>query len=342
MAANPTDAKRKLYIRKPCRVYDLWPENGTFTQPGFVISYSNSSSREVSFAVRTWLNRPTFSEPASPLSTIDSVGSHIRLGREVGFWVGDVVVLDKHREIGRIDVIPHHQGEIDIGLLVEDHEGRENLISFSKDLIDVAIAFLSTALKDHIFPIAEIQIDEFNGERELTYNPPIRVDRQDRIEISIEQILDALGKYRALVGSLSLEDLRTLAVASRRFNRALVEDDIIDRFCHYWECCDFLAPVGKTINGVKLSGSKDQAIAKLLEAYTKPHPAIRRKLKELYTIRNDLVHNAIEDPDLVAKEVFVIRDLALHLFRSRIGIPFESTPVLAQLIQRKPRQGPDP
>jgi hypothetical protein len=326
-----TTGQRKIYIRKPCRVYDLWPENGTFTQPGFVISYSDSTSREVSFAVRTWRNRPTFSEPASPLSTTDRVGSHIRLGREVGFWVGDVVVLDKHRTIGRVDVIPRHQGEIDIGLLVEDHEGRKNLISFSKDLIDVAITFLSTALKDHIFPIAEIQMDEFNGEPKLLHNPTIRVDNQARLTISIEQVMDALGRYRDLVRSLSSEDLRTLAVASRRLNSATVEDDIIDRFCHYWECCEFLAPVGKTINGVRLSGSKDQAIAKLLGAYTKPHPAIRRKLKELYTIRNDLVHNAIENPHLVEKEVFVLRDLALHLYRFRVGIPSESTPELAPI-----------
>jgi hypothetical protein len=110
----------------------------------------------------------------------------------------------------------------------------------------------------------------------------------------------------------------------------MYEEDIIDKYCDFWECCEFLAPSGKKVNGIKLKGHKDGAITQLFCSYALPRnrQAIAKKIQEIYVVRNDLVHNAIENLGRVDSDVKVLREVAVQLFRCRVGIPFEITPEL--------------
>jgi hypothetical protein len=131
-----------------------------------------------------------------------------------------------------------------------------------------------------------------------------------------------------------IEERRGLAVASRRLNSAISEDDIIDKYCDFWECCEFLAPAGKKVNELRLRKAKDVAIFQLLCNYAK----LRRRqnvmdtVHDIYTVRNDLVHNAIENPERVDKNMRILQEIAFQLFRCRVGMPFESTPELVPFL----------
>jgi hypothetical protein len=128
--------------------------------------------------------------------------------------------------------------------------------------------------------------------------------------------------------------LRSLAVTSRRLNSATLEYDIIEKYCDFWECCEFLAPSGKKVNGLKLHKAKDAAISQLLRNYVKPGKplVLGERIREIYRVRNDLVHNAIERPDVVDNNMRLLREIAFHLFRSRVGFPFEITPEMSPLL----------
>jgi hypothetical protein len=97
---------------------------------------------------------------------------------------------------------------------------------------------------------------------------------------------------------------------------------IIDEYCDYWECCEFLAPAGKTIKGLKLNGHKNTAIAQMICAYTKApnKQSVYNEIKDLYDIRNDIVHNAVEDAYTVSQKIKMLRERALQLFRFRMDI----------------------
>jgi inhibitor of KinA sporulation pathway (predicted exonuclease) len=88
------------------------------------------------------------------------------------------------------------------------------------------------------------------------------------------------------------------------------------------------------VNEIRLPKAKDAAIIQLLRSYVKPRKPqlIAERVRDIYGIRNDLVHNAIENPDVVDKHIRLLREIAFHLFRSRVGIPFEITPELVPLL----------
>jgi hypothetical protein len=328
-----TPAERQdTCVRRPCRVYNLWPENKIFRSRSFKPSFDD---REISLYIRTFLNRANFSEPA--LSLNGKVGcSHIRLGKDIGFWLGNIVVGDPGEgspiPIGRGELIPRFQGEIDIGLMFS--KGQEYMAKLENvlyDVIDISVPFLAATLKDYSVFNASTQMDEFTGDGLNTSSPQtLAVLHQERSRISEESLTEVLDRLCLLVETMSIETLRGLAVACRRLNSAALETDIIDKYCDFWECCEFLAPSGRRVNEEKLPRAKDAAITHLLCNYVQPSKhsrlIIRNKIHNIYIVRNDLVHNAMEDPDVVKENLALLDEIASHLFRYRVGVPFEPTP----------------
>jgi hypothetical protein len=184
-------------------------------------------------------------------------------------------------------------------------------------------------------PISGTQVDEWSGtDRRLMSPQMIRLDPKDRERASVGLLTKAFDGFCSLIEAMRLEDLRGLAVAARRLNSAMLEDDIIDKYCDLWECCEFLAPAGKKVNNIKLPKAKDAAISQLFSSYAKLRKAQRLTecVHKTYMVRNDLVHNAIENPGLVDKYLRVLHEVASHLFRCRVGLPFAITPELAPLL----------
>jgi hypothetical protein len=305
----------------------------------------DNEDRKISFYIQTFLNRPNFSTPSQLLSAELGGCSHIRLGKDIGFWLGNVVVGDSEdgltvrggSPVANIEQTSRYQGELDVGIMFPRGPTLGVLsVKTAADILDVAIPFLATSLKEHFVPVAEIQIEEWLGSacKQLASPQIIRLEAKERATISVAMLTQAFDKFCCLIDTMPIEELRGLAVASRRLNSAMSEDDVIDKYCDFWECCEFLATPGKTVNGIRLPNNKEAAVIKLLRSYARPRipKSLIDKVHEIYTIRNDLVHRAIENPSEVEKNMRIIGEIAHQLFRLRAGIPFEGSAELAPLL----------
>jgi hypothetical protein len=332
-------------VRRPCRVYNLWPQSLVLKSENISFPHAGFDDNQFSLYIQTFLNRPTFSQPAQPLSA--ELGcSHIRLEKDVGFWTGNVVVgnsedgsaVTANSSIGNIQQIPRYHGEVDVGIMLSNGQRPgPSTIAIASDVLDVAIPFLATSLGDLFVPLSGVQINEWHGTDQKLHSPQmIRLEAKKRSAVSLQHLAEPFDRFRMLVANMSVEDLRGLAVASRRLSSGFIEDDIIDRYCDFWECCEFLAMPGKIVNGVKLPKAKHAAISKLLCSYVRPGTSgqliLDKKIHESYVVRNDLVHNAVENLQVVDENVRVVHEVALQLFRYRVGMPFEATRELTRLL----------
>jgi hypothetical protein len=335
-------------IRRPCRVYNLWPEHKVLKSRDLSVSFKDNDTRQISLYVQTFANRPVFSVAAQSLPP--SLGySHIRLGKDIGFWLGNAVVGDSDdgstvrdaSPVGDIRLIERYQGEVDVGIMFsKSGTPDQTTVTIAAQMLDIAIPFLATSLGEYFVPITETQIDEWKGSKRTLISPQtIRLEPKARAIVSMSQLAEPFDRFCSLVANTPIEELQEIAVASRRLNSAITEDDIIDKYCDFWECCEFLSLSGRNIIGVKLPKAKDAAIATLLCNYTQPRKQqwIRNKIHEIYLIRNDLVHNAIENPERVDQSMKLIGEIALQLFRYRVGIPFKGTQELGPLLDQANR-----
>jgi hypothetical protein len=170
--------------------------------------------------IQTFLNRPIFSKPAHSLS--DDLGSsHIRLGKDIDFWVGNVVVGDRGESsssirhgssIGNVEQIPRYQGEIDIGIMLGNvREDGTELVNIARELIYIAIPFLATVLNEYLVPITVTQVDEWSGtDRKLILPVAIRLEGKDRDKVSVDLLTKAFDGFCSLIGAMRIEDLRGL------------------------------------------------------------------------------------------------------------------------------------
>jgi hypothetical protein len=342
-AAGP---RRDTCVRRPCRVYNLWPEDTVLKSRDLNVPYLDKDIGHISLYIQTFANRPDFSVPAQSLP--DNLGfSHVRLSKDVGFWFGNVVVGDTEdgstvrigSPISNPTPIARYQGEVDIGIMLPAGKALTQFtVTIAEHMLEIAIPFLATSLGEHFIPITTTQIDEWHGSDRSVRSPhTFRLEAKTRITVSItQQLREAFDSFCALVANFPIEELRGIAAASRRMNSALLEEDIIDKYCDFWECCEFLAPPRKTVGGMKLPAAKDAAITALLCSFIQPskrrRDVIREKIHACYVIRNDLVHNAIENPEMVEQNMKIIAEIALQLFRCRVGLPFESTPELTSVL----------
>ena len=197
-AAEAEERKGGTCVRRPCRVYHLWPELKVLKSRGLNLPSLSDDNREVSLYIQTFMNRPNFSEPAQPLSA-DVGYSHIHLQKDVGFWLGNVVV-GTHGEaspISRIDVLPRHQGEIDIGIMLGYvQEDTAALATNFNNILDIAIPILTTTLNDYLVPITPIQVDVWRGtDRKFISPQTFDFERKERGIVSVDLLAEAFDGF---------------------------------------------------------------------------------------------------------------------------------------------------
>ena len=64
-AAEAEERKGGTWMRRPCRVYHLWPELKVLKSRGLNLPSLSDDNREVSLYIQTFMNRPNFSEPGA-------------------------------------------------------------------------------------------------------------------------------------------------------------------------------------------------------------------------------------------------------------------------------------
>ena len=119
---------------------------------------------------------------------------------------------------------------------------------------------------------------------------PVRQHRS----IEVQEANSIIHNFLQQKAGMQAEEAAYLDVASRRFIPAIQETDPIDKFCDFWEVCEFLS---KNLHGKGLSTPVTR-VAKVLSDHTKKRKADLDKLivQPLYSIRINIVHNAIENP----------------------------------------------
>ena len=92
------------------------------------------------------------------------------------------------------------------------------------------------------------------------------------------------------------------------------ESDPIDRYCDFWEACEFLCKAPKF--------KPDHRLAKMLEDATGMNQNFLKTkiVGRLYDLRKDIVHNAIEDIERIKKAAVILEDIALLIFAHRCGL----------------------
>ena len=150
----------------------------------------------------------------------------------------------------------------------------------------------------------------------------------------IEKVLSDYVQFRLLS---SPEDERTIDAAMRRYLNAQNEQDIIDKYCDLWETCEFIT------QNIKAKGGKVGKIAQGLSTHiSKKGDAVSKKLveknlnlRELYDIRGDIIHNAVESSDLVIKKISVLEQIAYELIKYKIGLDYKGNKVIDEAITCK-------
>jgi len=210
------------------------------------------------------------------------------------------------------------------------------LRAFSETVLEVGVSFLSIRLAEFLVAVDDRQtlFGMDDGGYQMEQPQTINLMVSPRKQITIDDLVNALTEYRAYLATASMEDLQRLSIAARRLNSAAMESDAVDIYCDLWECCEFLGQPGARVRGIRLKGHKDGAISQALIAHTqssKPQ-VVRIKINELYKIRNDIVHNAAENPAIILQNIDILREVAQHLFRFWVRLPYEETREIKALV----------
>jgi hypothetical protein len=143
---------------------------------------------------------------------------------------------------------------------------------------------------------------------------------RQRRSIEVQEANSTIHNFLQQRNNIRTDDAAYLDVACRRYIAAIQETDLIDKFCDFWEACEFLS---KNLQGKGL-GTPVARISKILSDHTKKKKTDLDKLvvNPLYKIRSDIVHNAIENPDKIDMNLPLLEDVVCELIKSRLGLPY--------------------
>ncbi len=172
----------EFQVRQSCRIYHLWPQGIELKHIALTSANIDGANIKISVLIRTFVNRPNFAVPAKPVDE-ESSFSYVILGREIGYWQGNVISSDGSpgSPISNISPIRRREGEIDISVGLGGDYPAGAAMEVSRDLLDVAIPFFTFFLGERIVPIEQLLIDEFHtGQRKIHapmtihYEPEVR------------------------------------------------------------------------------------------------------------------------------------------------------------------------
>jgi hypothetical protein len=245
-----------------------------------------------------------------------------------GLLVGDRLFIVRGEAV-RIPFELHSPApnELDVGVHVTVSaplEPRLLLLVCTPILYGLAV-YLSFMLQDILMPAAPPQVfDVFeNGDRMLHFGGLLQAF--DRKQHSAGDIEGALRVYASEHAQMPENEAATVNIAARRYLSALVEADPVDRYCDLWEVCGFLS------KNVKVNGDVVSRIAAVLAQHANKKKAQLEdnlRLRTIYKIRQDLVHNAYEDLQTVNAHLQTLEIIADELLRFRMKIAYEAQPLI--------------
>ena len=322
-----TSLKNEYLVITRCRRFYSWPNHQTvFATPWQRVSISEGSIEKEAFL------RYQIGTPYSPvLWTLDYSASN--------YPVTDRIVLPG----GTTKTTPPKGIALECGMIDFAICVRFDFTMSASDCtvvlvpkLEYFVAFVASYTEDTVLPVVsnfplEILHQPDGKIHTRTLEQKAFVDIRETRELKKEEVTDMIGMFMSrecLPGSD--EERERVRVASRRYHSAIIENDLVDRFCDLWEACEFMAPrKSRQVKG-KLSERISYDLANQLSI--SKADLENRYIKPYYDLRNDIVHNAVELPDKIREAVKVLEVLAAQMIRGRLGLGVQRRGTLREFL----------
>jgi len=257
---------------------------------------------------------------------------------ETGYWAGQLFIKAPE---DTVDVAIEHkhpyEGEIDVQLHIATP--KEYSIDKLRDVVQTisfsVLSYFNVSAGELLIPVAPIQIREL-GESNSTFQNSVTIRVKERRTFSAEFLQEAIERFVVTRCRMSGEEAAALDAAMRRYLDSITETDEIDKYCDFWETCEF-ATLGVNAKGGKV-GRIAQALSdhmrKTNPTFSKRNIENRLRIKELYAARGAIVHNAIQNPSILKERSGLLSEVALELIRFRLDLPYKRNQVIEEAYQR--------
>jgi len=318
-----------------CRTFGIWPEwTSIFSNFYVVESEINAKKIEITFSMGiVCYERRPLPEIDPPRPEIKSISPIVWRGDiQTGFCLGDSFIKAPEDEVPLALKYEHaYQGEIDIFLKIgsDENVSYQILDEIFHPIARSIATYMGITLDDFILPVAPVRISKLKNGTAETLSDVI-VEVKNRPDNTIEIIREKFQSFSRNIMIKSKEERIAYDVACRRYLSSFEEIDLIDRYCDLWEVCEFL-----TIE-TKAKGKKVGKIAKELANYigaSKSDVENKLEIKEIYDVRNDIVHNAIEQPEKVNKKLKILKEISRNLILSKSGEAYKGSKLIDEMLE---------
>lgn len=247
-----------------------------------------------------------------------------------GFPLGDNIALPKDESFSlSFDFSAAKPGEVDLllGIRVYGKLSSEFLLEKIGPLANIIPILFLLLKRDFLVPLGREQITEKKDDKSysgITDEIPVTVIQREKPKLSADDIDSVLKTCIEIISTEDQSRLLRTALACKRFTRALTESDIVDKYCDFWECCEFLT------RGIYKKGTIETYVSRAISECKNEKIGFIQKgiVKDIYGTRKNLVHDAIENPSEIHKKIDVLEDIAMTLLRKSLGLAIEPTKAL--------------
>jgi len=310
------------FVFQRCRYYGLWPEGNFYGVAPFKMEcFAGSELENARFQVwyRTYGNLGNIN--VAPAQITGDVIEFASLDKTIGFYIGNRKYIEGN-EGDRIFQARYErpkQGEVDIYISCVKEDGTlfdiDKLYTSLAPFMPILTMHFSCLVGDLVVPIGRPE----GLERSQTASRMAAGEQkqvlvlQPRPHVGGETLQRALNSFSNFAAKVSRADCIEIGLAAKRILAGQQETDLIDRYCDFWEACEFLCRAKKF--------KPDQRLANMLETSIGVHDSKIKTLivSPLYDIRKNIVHDAIEDVSRIERATPILEDIALLVFGSRNG-----------------------
>jgi hypothetical protein len=338
LESSPPIACRYVAILR-CRTWCRWPELARFQSPAFKDPIVTSSGAKVylSLHIATYKDRPR--PENAPAAKLD-IGSGPILWRGpggIGYWVGGMRLKAPEDEIMvTIGYEPPYEGEIDLQLHIgcEQEISPQELSPVVESILQSALAFVNLDVKEIMIPVAPVQLTRLRPEgNQITSATKLAV--RARSTITDDDAARTVQHFAVVRSSQPTQAAEALGVASRRLISAISETDDVDRYCDFWETCEFATLFTPKATG-GIVGRIAQALAQQLlprfPGLTKRRVENRLGIRQLHKTRGSVVHEAFDAPENFQENLRLLEEIAAELLRHAFKLaPQPGSSIIAKL-----------
>lgn len=312
-----------------CRTWCEWPEWQRFVSSAYRDPVRSESGVAIYLSVHIHTYKERQRPEGSPAIRLSNHAGPLlwRGAMTNGYWLGDMYIKAPE-DTSRVEMEyePPYEGEIDLQL----HMGTQQeipidqLTAIARTICDSALAFVNLAASDLMVPVAPLQIRRLIEEGSQIQTAT-KVGVRRRVKVPQNAAAGWVLQFAEVRGDLNSERAQALSVAARRFTSALAESDSVDRYCDFWETCEFA-----TLHERAAKGGVVGRIAQALTSHLNTqHPHLTKRttenalaLRSLHRTRGRIIHEASDSPRDLEDSMRLLEAIAAELLRYNFRLPY--------------------